>query len=253
MKLSIITVTYNCASTLQATINSVKAQSFKEIEYIIIDGASTDDTLAIIKANTDIISHWISEPDQGIYDAMNKGIKRATGDWIGFLHADDEFASKNTLKTIINAIKTQQPQCLYGDLDYVQTTPPHKTLRHWQSCAFSDSLLHKGWMPPHPTLYLKKDLFDQLAAFNPAYKISADYEFVLRLFSIPGLKTCYLPEVLIKMKLGGASNRSLSNIITKSKEDLRAIKSNRIGSWGTLIMKNTTKLIQFIQRSETEK
>ncbi|MCU4165831.1 glycosyltransferase family 2 protein [Carboxylicivirga caseinilyticus] len=250
MQISIITVTYNSASTLETTINSIREQSaINNIEYIIVDGNSSDNTIEIIKENKDIISQWISEPDTGIYDAMNKGLKMASGDWIGYLHADDVLASKTIIEEIITAISTNNINALYGNLNYVQENDIHKTVRHWKSQTFKPQLLKRGWMPAHPTLYISKELFLKTGGFNTNYKIAADYDFILRLFSNPETQSFFLDKLIVNMRMGGASNKSFANIIQKSKEDYLALKHNQVGGFYSLFVKNFSKLTQFIKRN----
>ncbi|MCT4645021.1 MAG: glycosyltransferase [Carboxylicivirga sp.] len=245
-KVSIITVSYNCEKTLLDTINSVSNQTVRNaIEYIIIDGQSTDATLDIIKENEHLIDHWISDKDNGIYDAMNKGLQCAQGEWVGFLHADDLFHNNNVIESIINEINNSDFNCLYGNLNYIQEEPPHKIVRHWKSQAFSDKLLKRGWMPPHPTVYLKRSHLKELGLFNTNYIIAADYDYMLRTFSHENTQSTFLDQVLIDMRLGGVSNNSLKNIIQKSKEDYKALKSNKVGGLYALFIKNFSKLIQF--------
>ncbi len=248
MKISLITVSYNCDSTLEDTFRSVREQNCNDLEYIVIDGGSTDRTVDIIKENEDIITFWSSTPDEGIYDAMNKGLKRATGDYVGFLHSDDMFYSGSTLKNILNAVSENRPDVFYGDLEYVNAVSADKVIRRWKSRIFHPELLKQGWMPPHPTLYIRKDVIEETGFFDTSYKIAADYDYILRLFSKKGLSTHYLSEVIVKMRVGGASNKSIPNIIKKSKEDIRALRKNRIGGIRTLVRKNLSKIPQFFRR-----
>lgn len=243
MKISIITACYNADATIERTIKSVLNQSYKNIEYIIVDGGSRDKTLEIIERYSHGISNMVSEPDKGIYDALNKGITLATGDFIGFLHADDAFASSQIIEKITQFATNSD--AVYGDLQYVSEND--KVIRHWESGLFSLKALKRGWMPPHPTLYIKRELYNQIGHFNLEYKIASDYDLMLRLLSVPNLKVAYLPEVVVLMRVGGASNKSLSNIIKKSKEDYKAIKRNKIGGFWTLFMKNFGKIGQFFK------
>ncbi len=247
MKISLITVTYNCEDTLEDTFKSVKEQQCESLEYIVIDGGSTDKTVDIINKYEDIISFWSSSKDAGIYDAMNRGLKKATGDYIGFLHADDIFFSANTLTNIVSGLKEHNPDVLYGDLEYVNSADTNKVIRRWKSCEFYYELLGKGWMPPHPTLYVKRSVIQKTGFFDTTYRIAADYDYILRLFSQKTITFIYLPTVIVKMRMGGASNKSLSNIILKSKEDIRALKSNKVGGVYTLIRKNISKIPQFFK------
>ena len=247
MKVSIITATYNSAKYIASSLNSIFNQDYKDIECIIIDGDSKDQTKSIIETyqikNLNIT--LVSEADNGIYDALNKGIKLATGDLIGFVHSDDKLASPHIISELVLAIKEKQAFGVYGDLQYVSQLDTSKLIRDWKSCVFSKSLLKKGWMPPHPTLFLKKEVYQKHGNFNQNYKISADYDFMLRVLKDKTLKFVYLPHVIIKMRVGGASNKNLKNIILKTKEDYKAITSNKIGNWVTLFLKNYTKFKQF--------
>lgn len=248
--ITLITVTYNSGNTLNSTIKSIIEQTaFDQIEYIIVDGRSTDNTLDIIEKNEKHISKWISEPDAGIYDAMNKGIKMASGNWIGFLHADDIFADNSVIETVIKLVSKNNYNVLYGNLDYVKANNTNHTLRHWKSSKYNNKLLKNGWMPPHPTLYIKKEHFIRIGIFNTKYKISADFDFILRLFKHPDTISLFNNQLMIKMRAGGASNRSIKNILIKSKEDYLALKENKIGGITSLIKKNTSKIHQFFKKT----
>lgn len=245
MKLSIITATYNSENNITGCLSSVYNQSYKNMEHIIIDGLSKDDTLSILKLYQNKNLNIISEKDTGIYDALNKGIQLATGDVIGFLHSDDLYYSDNTLKNIMHIFEDQSVDAVYGDLIYI-TQDLSKTVRYWQSGFFSLKKLKSGWMPPHPTLFLRKSIYETYGVFDTDFKIAADYDFILRVLSKKNLKIVYLPEVITKMRVGGASNKSVKNIIQKSREDYRALKKNHIGGIYTLIIKNISKVKQFI-------
>jgi glycosyltransferase len=246
MHLTLITVTFNACASLEETILSVQQQHYKNLEYLIVDGGSTDGTLEMVKKYAEVVTSFVSEPDKGIYDAMNKGLKRATGDVIGFLHADDRFAHPLVLNDIMAAFETKPSDALYGDLQYVTSFEPLKVLRHWKSGAFNRQLISKGWMPPHPTVYFKRSLLKQIGYFDTSYKIAADYDWLLRLLLVEDVSVDYLPEVLVYMSTGGASNKSIGNIIQKSKEDYRAIRQNKVGGLMTLVNKNLGKVGQFL-------
>ncbi len=248
MTISIITATFNAEQTIETAIQSVLKQTYSDVEYIIIDGKSTDKTLDIVSKYKSQIHKIISEPDKGIYDALNKGIIAATGDIIGFLHADDLLNSKNTLQQIADSFEKEKCDAVYGDLVYVNNQYPDQVIRYWKSCDYTPSLLNKGWMPAHPTLYIRREIYNDIGLFKINYKISADYEFVLRFFSKNNYKSVYIPEVITKMRLGGESNKSLKNILLKSKEDLHAMKQNKVGGVFTLIWKNVSKIPQFFKK-----
>jgi glycosyltransferase len=191
---------------------------------------------------------FVSEADQGIYDALNKGIALATGDVIGFLHADDLFADDAALAKVAEAFVDSSVDAVYGDLVYVSKSEPDKVIRYWKAGDYSLSKLKRGWMPPHPTLYVRRSVYERLGAFDTSLHIAADYDCMLR-FLGPGKINChYIPEVLVRMRLGGKSNRSLANIVQKSVEDYKALKQNKIGGAGALLWKNLSKLPQFFRR-----
>jgi glycosyltransferase len=249
IKISLITVTWQSAATLAETIQSVRRQNCDDLEYIVVDGGSTDGTLELLKQNEDVVTHWISEPDKGIYDAMNKGLGLAKGEVVGFLNADDFLASSHILADIRNHFTRFSPDLIYGDLEYVSLTQPQHVVRYWQSKPFRHSLLKRGWMPPHPTVYVKRDFFHRVGFFDLNYRISADYDWLLRAFSQPKTRCDYLPKVLVKMRLGGVSNRSLRGLMIKSSEDYKALRSSGVGGLSTLFLKNASKLSQFVLRN----
>jgi glycosyltransferase involved in cell wall biosynthesis len=245
-KISIITATYNSAKTISDTLNSIINQSYPNIEILIIDGKSNDNTLDVINS----IKHKkkiriFSEPDKGIYDALNKGIQLATGDVIGFVHSDDMLASNQIISKIANQLEKGNIDGVYGDLQYVDKNNTDKVIRYWKSYNFKTSLLKKGWMPAHPTLFLKKEVYIKHGNFNLNYEIAADYDFMLRVFKDSTMNFIYLSELIMKMRIGGASNKNLKNIIQKTKEDYKAITSNKTGNLVTLFLKNYTKFKQF--------
>ena len=248
MKISIITAVYNSEDTLEQAIESVQSQSYQNIEHIIQDGGSKDGSLDIIKDNLDARTFVQSIPDGGIYDAINKGISRAQGDVIGLLHSDDFLASTDVISKIANAMTDPKIDGVYGDLQYVSAQDQFEVVRDWKAGFYSKKRLQCGWMPPHPTVYLRRKVFDRLGVYDVRYKISADYDAMLRYLGDGNVQMVYLPEVLVKMRTGGVSNRSLGNIVRKSAEDYAALRSNKIGGFGALFMKNASKLIQFIRK-----
>ena len=232
---------------------SVLNQSFQNIEYVIVDGNSTDQTLALVKQHQiqfpQIEFKILSEPDSSIYDALNKGVQLATGEVIGFVHSDDILADNQIISKLANQFDKKNVDGVYGDLQYVDKNNIGKIIRYWRSTNFNASLLKKGWMPAHPTLFLKKEVYEKHGEFNLSFKISADYDFMLRILKDDSLKFTYLPNVITKMRVGGASNRSVKNIIQKTKEDYRAVRSNNIGGWYLIFLKNISKVRQFIIKS----
>lgn len=249
VSISIVTVTLNCANTLPDCIASVSMQKYSCREHIIIDGASTDGTMEIIYSNLNNISNFKSEPDEGIYDALNKGIKMASGEIIGFLHADDVYSTNDILNKIAKAFEDPKICAIYGDLEYVSQQDKTKIIRLWKSKKFEPKDLEKGWMPPHPTLYVRRDWYSAICGFDINYRISADYLSVLKLFKHSEFNTHYIPEVLIKMRMGGESNKSLKNIIIKLKEDWRALRSCNFSLFvaiRALLWKNISKIKQYL-------
>jgi len=247
MKVSIITATYNSAQTIRDTLLSLESQSYDDIEYIIVDGSSTDATLDIVNTNSTRISKIISEPDKGIYDALNKGIQAATGDIIGFLHSDDLLAYPQVIEDVVATFSKAQIDAVYGDLDYVSKDDVTKVIRHWKSGVFKRFKMQFGWMPPHPSFYMKRELYLKWGGFNLKYRISADYDSIIRYLWIHNAKISYLPKVLTRMRVGGVSNRSFSNMVKKSKEDVKAMRSNGLLWPIVLICKNFSKLPQFLK------
>jgi len=249
MKVSIITSVYNNEKTIEDAVKSVLSQTYPNIEYIVVDGASKDNTVSVIKKYQDKISTFVSERDKGIYDGLNKGVSLATGDVIAFLHSDDIYADENIISEVVEHFKKTNTDSIYGDLVYVDKEDTSKIFRYWQSGEYSFKKLCNGWMPPHPTFFVKKEFYDKYGKFDLDFGIAADYDFMLRMLGKYKITTSYLPKVLYKMRVGGASNRSLKNIIQKSREDIKALKNNNIGGLHTIIMKNLSKIPQFLKKS----
>ena len=245
VKISIVTATRNCAGTLGDCLRSVAEQTWTEREHVVIDGASRDGTLALLESHRDQIGVLVSEPDSGIYDALNKGLERATGDVIGFLHADDVYASPHALERIGLAFRDPAVGAVYGDVQYVRKDDLNRVVRNWKSGPFSPRRLAWGWMPPHTTLYVRRAWYERVGRFDTRYRIAADYFSILTLFSQPGLNPVHVPEVLVKMRVGGASNRSLASILRKSREDLDALRRSGVGGVGALTWKNLGKVGQW--------
>ena len=202
----------------------------------------------MIKKNENKIARWLSEDDNGIYDALNKGIDLSSGDVIGFLHSDDIYASNEIIKNIVEEFNKTNSDSIYGDLQYVSKSNTDTIIRFWKSKEFQIKLLKKGWMPPHPTFFVKTKIYKEYGKFNTNFKIAADYDLMLRFLGQKKISTSYLPHVFIKMRVGGVSNNSARNIIQKSYEDYLALKRNSIGGLHTLILKNTSKLSQFFTK-----
>lgn len=248
LRISVVTAVHNRADTIAATMASVHAQTWRDVEHIVIDGASTDGTLQTLEGYRGRIAQFVSEPDHGVYDALNKGIARASGDVIGFLHSDDEYASTSVLAKVAAAFEDPKVDAIYGDLVYVSQRDPSHVVRYWRAGQCSRTKLAWGWMPPHPTLYVRRELYERFGGFDTRYRIAADYESMLRLMWKHQVRAAYLPEVLVRMRTGGLSNRSLVTMLRKSFEDFTALRQNQLGGVAALLCKNMVKLPQFVAR-----
>ncbi len=247
-RISVVTAVYNNRETIAAALDSALGQAGAELELIVIDGGSTDGTLDILKSYANRLDVLVSEPDCGIYDALNKGIRLASGDVIGFLHSDDLFADVKALSRVAAAFADARVGAVYGDLLYVRKDDPDAVVRSWRAGEFSRRRLAWGWMPPHPTLYVRRSVYERTGGFDTSYRIAADYDYILRLLGREDVGVRYIPDVLVKMRTGGASNRTLHNILRKSAEDWRALRRNQVGGVGALTWKNLSKLPQFFGR-----
>ena len=247
MKVSIITSVYNGEDTLAQTIDSVFTQTHKDTEYLIIDGASNDSTQDIIKKHSKKIAVTISEPDNGIYDAMNKGIKIASGDIIGILNADDYYADDTVLSKVVTAFNDPNIDACYGDLVYVDANDTNKIVRVWRSGEFSTSKFYQGWMPPHPTFFVRRSVYEKYGLFNLDLGSASDYEIMLRFLLKHKIKTQYIPKTLVHMRTGGVSNSSIKNRLKANLMDRKAWKVNGLTPYPwTLAMKPLRKLGQWI-------
>jgi len=228
MKVSLITVTFNSEKYLEDCINSVRRQDYKDIEHIIIDGASTDGTLAIIHKHGDHIARYISEWDHGIYDALNKGMAMATGDIIGTLNSDDMLASRDVISSIVNTFQTEQVDSLYGDLVYVDPIETTKIMRIWKGLPYKRERFNWGWMPAHPTFYFKRELLAKLGEYEAHYFTASDFEFMARYLYRFRISCYYLPKLIVTMRRGGASNGNLWRRLRVNRRDYLAMKKNKI-------------------------
>ncbi|MCA0430589.1 MAG: glycosyltransferase [Bacteroidetes bacterium] len=246
LKVSIITITFNAEKTIESTIKSVLSQNYKNIEYIIIDGKSTDNTLNIINNYANQISKIISEKDKGLYDAINKGIEVSTGDIIALIHADDFYINENIISNYIEKFNETNADAVYANLYYVSATDESKIIRKWQSGFYKPDLFKWGWMPPHPTVLIKKKCYKQFGNYKLNYKTAADYECMLRLIHVNKIKLAYLNQFVIKMRVGGKSNQSIKNRLNANNEDKKAWLENNVKPYFfTLILKPLRKITQF--------
>lgn len=249
MKITVITVCLNAAETIADTIESIRSQSHSDIEYIIADGGSTDETLSIVEKNRDVVSVLLTGPDSGMYDAANKAVNAATGAIVGMLNADDYYADSNVLHDVALSM-VEGVDAVYGDLHYVDRLSPHTIKRNWISGAFNRKSFLSGWMPPHPTFFLRKTAYDAYGLFRLDFESAADYELMLRMLYKHSLKPSYLNRVIVKMRVGGKSNASIANRIRANKEDRKAWAVNDLEApWYTLYLKPLSKLRQFVPQS----
>jgi glycosyltransferase involved in cell wall biosynthesis len=248
MKVSIITVVYNAVSTLEATINSVLSQDHPDIEYILVDGNSTDGSRELIEEYAAKHSvRWISEPDRGIYDAMNKGISMATGDVVGILNADDFYAHNQVISQVADSFRRSGADSLYGDLAYVDSGNVQRIVRYWKSGSYRPGAFRNGWMPPHPTFFVRREVYQKFNSFDLRLRSAADYELMLRFIHKNGISVTYLPQVMVMMRTGGASNANLRNRFRANREDRMAWQMNGLEPHPlTLMMKPLRKVGQYI-------
>lgn len=246
MKVSIITTCKNSEATIEDTIKSVLSQDYQNIEFIIIDGRSTDRTPEIINKYSNKISIIISESDAGFYHAINKGISLATGDIIGNLNSDDFYSDSTIISQVVNAFINNPVEAVYGDLHYIDKSNSNKVIRNWQAGQYNEGLFLKGWMPPHPTFFVKKETYNKYGVFNTDLRSAADYELMLRLIHKYRIRIAYLPKVLVKMRVGGKSNRTFLSRIKANLEDRKAWRLNGLHpGFFTLFLKPILKLSQY--------
>ncbi len=250
MKISIITITYNSENTVEDTLRSVLSQDFPNKEYIIVDGLSSDQTVPVINRYAAHIDKFISEKDKGLYDALNKGIEMATGDVIGMLHSDDLYADEKVLSKVAQAFAIDpEIEAVYADLVFVDRNKPDKVLRTWKAGDYEEGSFKKGWMPPHPTFFVKKEVYEKYGNFNTSLKLSADYELMLRFIHKQKIKVHYLPETIVMMRMGGISNTSFFVKLKANIEDKMAWKLNDLKpGFLTTIRKPLKKLAQYFHK-----
>jgi glycosyltransferase involved in cell wall biosynthesis len=248
MKVSIITATHNSERTIKDTIASVRYQTFRDVEHIVIDGGSTDKTLNLLELYGHV-GPRISEADRGMYDAMNKGVLMAGGDIIGILNSDDFYADNQVIEQVVSAFQHFDCDAVYGDLVYVDGLRSKKIVRKWKAGKYKSSLFYNGWMPPHPTVFIKKEVYEKYGLFNLDFKTSSDYELLLRLMLVKNISVHYIPRVLVHMRTGGQSTKSLTNRLAAHREDYLAWWTNGVSPrWYTIAMKPVSKVRQFMVR-----
>ena len=227
MKISIITVCFNSASTIEETILSVAAQKYADKEHLVIDGASTDGTVEILHRHSSI-AHWVSEADRGIYDAMNKGVAMASGEIVGTLNADDVYADDTVLSQVAEVFADPAVEACYADLVYVDKHHPDKVVRYWKSCPYKAGLFERGWMPAHPTFFVRRGVYEQFGTFDLNFSRQADFELTMRFLAVHGIKSVYIPRIWVKMRAGGISNNSVRGVIKGNLEAWRACRKNKL-------------------------
>ena len=247
VKVSIITACYNSERTIVDTIRSVSSQTYRDVEYVVVDGESTDQTPEILDQYRSCIARLIREPDVGIYDALNKGIAASTGDIIGFLHSDDIYAANETIECVVDEMSSQSLDALYGDVAFVRGDNFDRVVRVYSSSRFGPSRIAWGWMPAHPALFLARSVFQRFGHFKTDYAIAGDFEFIARIFSSAALKYRYLPRILVKMRMGGKSTKGWRNTLTLNREVLRACRENGISSnYFKILSKYPAKALEFL-------
>jgi glycosyltransferase involved in cell wall biosynthesis len=244
VKVSIVTVCLNAAATVRDAIDSVASQDYPDIEHIVIDGGSTDGTLELLQSSNGRISRLVSEKDKGLYDAMNKGVGLCTGEVIGFLNADDLYSSGHVISKVAHCFEEPSIGACYGDLEYVARSDTSMVQRRWISGEFHQGLFAEGWAPPHPAFFVRRSVFNSTGGFNTKYRLAADNDLMMRILECRGCKSHYLPEVMVKMRMGGETNKSLRNIIRGNREILSALNSNglKVNVWSYALKKVALKL-----------
>lgn len=245
MKVSIITAVLNNRGHMEDCIKSVLSQEYTDLEHIIVDGSSTDGTIDIIRKHESKLSKWISEPDKGIYDALNKGIKMATGQVVGILHSDDMYADEGVVKDVMRYLNNHNVESCYGDLVYVDRFDTGRFVRYWKAGEFVKKRFKYGWMPPHPTFFAKKSVYDSYGLLNLDFPLAADYELMLRFLYRHNVSTAYIPKVLVKMRIGGTSNPGLYTL-KAIRENYKAWTVNGLRpSPKTFVLKPLSKVLQY--------
>ncbi|MFF0920259.1 glycosyltransferase family 2 protein [Rhizobium leguminosarum] len=253
-RISLITVCWNAEQTIADTLRSIDAQSYRNFEHIIIDGGSRDSTLAIIASAPAENRRMLSGPDGGIYEAMNKGIGLASGNIIGFLNADDTFESSDSLETVAATLENEAYDGCYGDLVYVSNRHTDRKVRYWKSRAFKSGSFARGWCPPHPTFYVRRSVYEQFGKFDLRYRLAADVELMMRFLEVARIRTIHIPRVLVRMRLGGATNKNVHNISRQNKEVLSALadhgfKVSKSMFWASKIV---NRFGQFLMRNRSQ-
>ena len=252
VKISVITAVHNGIDTIQSAIDSVRVQTHTPVEHVVIDGMSNDGTEVVLERNTNNIANLIREPDQGIYDALNKGIRSATGDIIGFLHADDLLATPDALGWVADKFQSENVDAVYADLAYVDAENPSRIIRYWKAGNYQRPKFRRGWMPPHPTVYVKKTIYERFGMYRTTIGSGADYECLIRLLVKHEIQVGYIPEILVKMRVGGTSNASFKNRVAANRMDRQAWVDNDLKPpFGLRFSKPLSKVPQYWRRPKS--
>ena len=252
IKISIITVCYNSSSTIRDTLHSVSSQLYKNIEHVIVDGGSSDNTISLVKQFGNRVRKQVSCSDRGIYDAMNKGLAMASGDYVAYLNSDDFYTNNEVIQQVATAINKTNVDAIYGDLSYVKRNNPEIRVRYWKSQMFESGSFARAFSPPHPTFFAKRKILVELGGFDLSYSLAADFDLMFRALEIKKYTSCYLPRELIRMRTGGATNISLKNVIRQNQEILRSLRSHgaSISTGGFILRKLISRTRQrFLKHS----
>lgn len=231
MKISVVTAAYNAAGTIQETIDAVARQTYTDREHIVIDGASRDGTVALLERNRALLAHCVSEPDRGVYDAMNKGLALASGDVVAFLNADDVYISPHVLERVAEIMADSEVAGCYANLFFVKQDDVNQVVREMRSRSYQAGLFEWGWMPPHPTLFVRRELLQQLGGFDLQFRLQSDFDLAIRLFQAAGNRICHVDETWVRMRMGGLSNRSWRHVLRGNLEAYAACRKNGLRVW----------------------
>jgi glycosyltransferase involved in cell wall biosynthesis len=248
MKISVITVAHNSAATIAATLRSVAFQSHADVEHIVVDGASTDRTLEVVRGLGGRVSKVLSEPDAGIYDAMNKGLRLATGDVVAFLNSDDHYAHERVLSDVVRAFSRGSLDAVFGDVGFYRPDHPDRLLRRYRARRFGPHRLAWGWMPPHPALFVTTEVFRSVGPFRTDFRIAGDFEWIVRAFGKAAIRYVHLPEIMVLMRAGGISTGGWRNTLLLNREVMRACRENGLATnWAKLLSKYPAKMLEFVR------
>ena len=254
MRISVVTVCLNSVRTIRDALGSVGRQTLPGVEHIVVDGGSIDGTQEIVNGFTPKVARLIPGPDRGLYDAMNKGLAAATGDVIGYLNSDDVYACDDVLQKVARVFADDSVDACYGDLVYVQQDDMSRVVRYWRSCRYEPGLIGRGWMPAHPTFFVRRSILQELGGFNIRYRFHADFDLMVRLFLLRKIRTAYLPEILVRMRIGGKTNKSLRNIIRGNLESLESLRSHGAAVTPMFFVgKLLSRVPQFFRRPDSAK